>query len=229
MDRSVQITIKNQGMMKICTIKDCNRQLVARNLCSPHYQRLMKTGSTDGEITKPAVPCKVAGCINESASFGLCRICYNEYRRRSKGIKPSFNWKGCVCNVCGKSPVRCKGLCNSCYRKHLRANNIELFRKQTYESVQRFNFGGRRNDVLKESGFVCNSCGINDEQSLEKYGRKLDIHHKDGNGRTSEKPNHSLNNLGILCKKCHMSLHRSKKSNSVMCVKENTQQEVNNG
>ncbi len=211
MDKSIQI--RSREMRKTCIIKNCTRQSLSRGLCPPHYYRLMRTGNTDGQMINQAVICKTEGCENESTSLGLCRKCYKRQCRRLKGSKPRFNWKGCVCNICGKSLVRAKGLCNSCYCKHLRANSAKI-RKQTYEAVQRQRFGGRRDDILKASGYICTSCGIDDKQSLKIYGQKLDIHHKDGNGRTSENPNNNLTNLNVFCKKCHTSLHRKQKIHS---------------
>ena len=222
MDKSIQMSYVKKGIIKTCIIENCNRQSVSRNLCSPHYQRLMKTGNTDGEITILARLCKIDGCINESASLGLCRTCYSEYYRRFKGIKPSFNWKGCVCNACGKSPVRCKGLCNSCYRKHLRANNLDRFREKGYEASMKQRFGGNLEDILTRADYECKQCGMPDDQSLELWNRHLDIHHIDGNGRTSEKPNHDINNLLVLCRKCHMIVHHPKEKQinreAISCV-----------
>lgn len=37
--------------------------------------------------------------------------------------------------------------------------------------------------------------------------RKLYVHHKDGNGFQSKIPNHSTDNLIVVCQRCHMKLH----------------------
>jgi predicted HNH restriction endonuclease len=79
--------------------------------------------------------------------------------------------------------------------------------RQRYLANQRKNFGGRRDELLSILGGKCQKCGLTDEQSVERFGRKLDIHHKDGHGRTSDSPNHSEDNLMILCPPCHRLLH----------------------
>ncbi len=52
-----------------------------------------------------------------------------------------------------------------------------------------------KNDLRKD---VCSDCGMTTEESLQKWGSKLSLHHKDGN-----KENCYPNNIDTLCISCH--------------------------
>jgi hypothetical protein len=52
----------------------------------------------------------------------------------------------------------------------------------------------------------CEECGMTEEVSVKTWGSRLEVHHKDGNGARSSHPNHSLDNLQLLCKLCHRAI-----------------------
>lgn len=64
-------------------------------------------------------------------------------------------------------------------------------------------FGGLRNAVLVRDGFSCVSCGMTQNDHVAKWQRSLTIDHIDGNGRYSDSPNNTLENLQTLCLPCH--------------------------
>jgi len=47
---------------------------------------------------------------------------------------------------------------------------------------------------------------------------KLHIHHKDGNGVISKKPNNSIENLIVVCPSCHVILHGLKKLTQIETI-----------
>ena len=53
----------------------------------------------------------------------------------------------------------------------------------------------------------CEKCGMTNQESLEKWGQRLQIHHEDNQGRHNQsiglRPNNDKTNLKILCKSCH--------------------------
>lgn len=55
-----------------------------------------------------------------------------------------------------------------------------------------------KNQVKKRFGHKCAICGMSEEESLDKMGKSLAIHHIDFN-----KENNKLNNLVPLCFHCH--------------------------
>jgi len=70
---------------------------MAKGLCSKHYNRMRRKGSTDGIRKNAAQPCLVNGCDRPRAGFGRCDTHYRqEYRPR----KPTVH-KGRLCSHCG--------------------------------------------------------------------------------------------------------------------------------
>jgi predicted restriction endonuclease len=73
-------------------------------------------------------------------------------------------------------------------------------RKKSILKTQIRRYGVARQIILEKYNNKCSSCGTNYD---------LCIHHIDLNGIYSKKPNNDINNLTILCMKCHSKLHRS--------------------
>jgi 5-methylcytosine-specific restriction endonuclease McrA len=72
-------------------------------------------------------------------------------------------------------------------------------------------FGGKRKQVLERDNNSCKKCGISNRRHLVIFKCELTIHHKDGKGRNSKKPNNRMSNLETLCIKCHRKNHSIKK------------------
>lgn len=53
----------------------------------------------------------------------------------------------------------------------------------------------------------CFMCGISNDEHIEKYGERLQLHHQDNNGRRAMKlnllPNNKSENLVPICRSCH--------------------------
>lgn len=120
------------------------------------------------------------------------------------------HYKQCV--SCGTTERRviAKGLCRKCYderwlssrpnyKHNWYVNNVTPEMQQ--ERREQSNFSGNRQAALERDNYRCVKCGL---RSL------LTVHHKDGNGRGSEQPNNTLDNLETLCRCCHAALHSSK-------------------
>lgn len=114
------------------------------------------------------------------------------------------------CVRCGEPSIRARGLCVRCYNRDLEEKNRDKRLIQKYIAGEKQRFGGRRDLIVTKYGARCVECGMSESESIARWGRKLDIHHIDGNGRTSENPNHELDNLILLCRECHMSAHHPK-------------------
>lgn len=151
-----------------------------------------------------------ADCGDPSAPYsakGLCKTCYARLLRRRRGMRPGLAGLYSECIRCGSKPVHGHGLCKRCYNKDLEIKNKDLRRVQKYRANKKYSFGGDYEGLLRSVGFECQSCGLTNEESLKRWKCGLDIHHKDGRGRTSSVPNHSRENLMVLCRKCHMAIH----------------------
>jgi predicted HNH restriction endonuclease len=76
---------------------------------------------------------------------------------------------------------------------------------------EKHRFGGRRDLLFEQAHGKCEQCGMTEEEAMRRFGKRLSVHHKDGNGLNSEYPNHSLDNLMLLCISCHRSIHEEMK------------------
>lgn len=93
-----------------------------------------------------------------------------------------------------------KERCNTT-RKAWVKNNPE----KTQESRDLHRFGGNVQAVLERDNFECQDCGMTQEQHFIIFGKRLDIHHKDGFGKNTpkEEKNNDIENLEALCHRCH--------------------------
>jgi len=105
------------------------------------------------------------------------------------------------CELCGRMfeskergaiPKSCPQ-CRVIYRKQ----RYYHYEKKGYAlSLRTLNF----REALKRANGHCEICFT--------AGKRLNVHHKDGNGLMSQTPNHSVNNLIVVCARCHMELHK---------------------
>lgn len=68
---------------RICTSEDCNGRVVARDMCTKHYQRWVKAGKP-GYIPKDQIPvilCAVEGCGRPKKSREWCNRHYENIRK----------------------------------------------------------------------------------------------------------------------------------------------------
>ena len=153
-------------------------------------------------------------CHNPSQkhlAMGLCNKCYMARRRRKLGNKEHPFWnKYKECRQCRRSPIKALGLCSRCYARYYEKLHLEKIKLQKNLSVQRRRFGVGYEDLLRHTQGKCELCGLTQEQSMERWNQKFSIHHKDGNGRTSDKPNNVIENLMVLCSSCHTAIHNPK-------------------
>lgn len=137
-----------------------------------------------------------------------CSIACNNARqdaRKAKARADVRNLSPRTCRQCGglfevtRFGWSIKEYCtNRCARtawqiRWMRDNPAEHKRRQ-----QRSRFGGNWLPALERAGYRCEKCGV---------ARGLHVHHKDGSGET-DSPNHDLENLMVLCAKCHKQLHQ---------------------
>ena len=142
-------------------------------------------------------------------AHGLCQRCYETQQRRNRGIRPlKPGVRKCV--DCGEvKRIVGRDLCSVCYARFYRATHLESVRAYRRHSDAKKNFGGRRSALLSGAG-GCELCGMTDDESLSAWGKRLAIHHRDGQGKGYRAPNNNDFNLQILCKSCHSSIHHPK-------------------
>ena len=138
-----------------------------------------------------------------------------------------INNKGKVCLVCDK-PAQCKYLCMVHYnekymkdyfdkwkknnKKHMKEwrKNYVPSRKYSYknfnksiESMHKKRFGGLREKVIQRDNEKCIECGMTRQEHKDTWDRDITVDHYDGEGRNSNSPNHTMENLQTLCLRCH--------------------------
>jgi len=118
------------------------------------------------------------------------------------------------CIICETVEKRhmAKGKCTYCYLKehHNSSKNIDKIKQQKHKHYQKVvkpiqstirdleHFDGMRGFILERDNHTCQYCS--------SYGDI--VHHKDGNGRGSNNPNNSEDNLTTICRSCHINVHR---------------------
>lgn len=68
-------------------------------------------------------------------------------------------------------------------------------------------YGMIKDEALKKLGSCCSMCRMTNDEHLRRWGTRLHIHHKDNNGRSTNKPNNELDNLEVVCCVCHGKKH----------------------
>jgi hypothetical protein len=87
------------------------------------------------------------------------------------------------------------------HAREFRATNKgkEYINKINKKVNDRIRFGGLREVALLLANSKCTNCNTI---------KGLCVHHIDGKGRNSINKNNTLSNLTVLCRSCHMKLHR---------------------
>jgi hypothetical protein len=95
---------------------------------------------------------------------------------------------------------------------------------QTGDNNPRWKGGGRlyygpnwhrqRRKRRKKDGYVCQWCGLGDEESIERFGRELSVHHRQPmrtfveDGETDYERANRVGNLVTLCIECHKKIEK---------------------
>lgn len=148
---------------KICSVKNCNRNIKSSKLCGMHYQRKYRGVDlgTENPLKKPNGT--YSKYINGKQIFHLNY--HKTYLSEGRKKDPDF----------GKS--------------------INLMNKMR--------FSGLKELILKRDNYMCQVCGMTDQEHTIKYKCHITVDHKDQSGRNSNNPNNTINNLWTLCKSCH--------------------------
>lgn len=105
---------------RTCTLPDCDRPLIARELCSMHYQRLVHRGTTEVRAPRPPKPpCSVDDCGKPTASRGWCHMHYRRWRMNGTLDDPTPRPRRSRCAVQGCDVVgrTSRGLCARHYAR----------------------------------------------------------------------------------------------------------------
>lgn len=150
--------------------------------------------------------------------FFCSRDCKNTYETKEKH---HFD-----CEVCGKDVVRQPSAVSEMGDYEIRNHFCSKECESVYKSDEWVgedhpswmgvgggheygpNWSEVRERAIEDGGSECRSCGMTREEHFSVYNQDLDVHHKtpvrtfDGDYEAANR----IENLAVLCRKCHMSL-----------------------
>ena len=95
---------------RTCSVNGCDRPHYAKGICSVHYQRKLKHGTTDDPKQFPTV-CSIEDCDGKVLAQGWCRKHYLRwYRYGDTGTPPRFQTRPCSVEGCETAAIK-NGLC----------------------------------------------------------------------------------------------------------------------
>ena len=97
-----------------CTVDGCEIKALAKGLCSKHYKRMARTGTTDARQFQSRV-CSIEGCGKKTTSKNLCSSHY--WRSENPDVR-RVSLEGVACQLC-EDKAKAKNLCVKHYARFL--------------------------------------------------------------------------------------------------------------
>ena len=214
--------IYGQGRCCSCANKGENNPSYGKN-------GKLNSGYKHGKLSKDVqyycVDCgKKISKTNGAYGKQRCQRCYGKWRENNLlGIdnpnyidgrtNKKYYCKGCGKQICITNGVRGQGRCKSCSRKgelswtvglkgEKNPNYIDGRCSLEYPTL----FSSKlKKKIRSRDNYICQGCGLTQENSLKKYKQILHVHHIDFN-----RWNCNENNLITLCKGCNIKANFNK-------------------
>lgn len=84
-------------LQRLCTVEGCENPTDTRGMCSKHYRRWLRNGTTDLR-RQPRDKCSVDGCNRKHEARGLCQSHYKRWQRHHDPMVRLI--KGCAYPGC---------------------------------------------------------------------------------------------------------------------------------
>jgi len=125
-----------------------------------------------------------------------CRKCYGKSIIGNKSLFFKGGKPNCI--DCGKELKSYNS--KRCIKCSHQGKNSPRYKDGTGREPYAFDFTPKLKLIIrKRDKYICQYCGMTEEEHVIVYGKVLEIHHKDHNRKNSNK-----NNLITTCKKCNL-------------------------
>jgi hypothetical protein len=189
--------------LKICSVKECNKESKAKGYCNSHYVQ----ARINGLIGNPR-KCSVGGCDLKEYAKGLC------FNHRSmiirKGTTDKYVAIKCPVEGCTKRPNNKNDVYCSYHAARIRRGvSLDAPREELSNRECKYNWngGGTRNKFQSEISRQRTIRMTTVNHTCEVCGDiAVHVHHKDKNWKNNEQEN-----LQALCARCHYAAHRKDK------------------
>ncbi len=167
---------------ELCSIYRCNKKAFARGYCVNHYTK----------YRNPDKKCTLDVCGRPHFAKGLCHNCY------AASLRGGYKTKPCPVHGCKRNTRQ--DICGK-HKKVIRDGLVIIgprissnWKGALYGYPNHGKMKRARRMKMEQTGGVCEDCGIKK--------KIMNIHHID-----KSKDNHALENLRLLCPKCHCKYH----------------------
>lgn len=117
---------------RTCSVPECGRPHLAKELCGRHYQRMARLGSTE---LSPARKCSVEGCERKHFGRGYCNTHHKRLRTTgTPDLTPRVR-KTCTFDECGR-PAVSRGLCGSHANQQKRGKPLSPLRSRQKTTIR---------------------------------------------------------------------------------------------
>lgn len=170
-----------------CSIPDCDAPVLCRGWCNKHYQRWYRCGDAAYEavVQRP------------SLEYG-CQQCGERFMGKQSRTKDGRN-KFCS-KACHNAAMREAGTIAGPNNPNWKGGATTLHKQRPHPYTQQ----AIRRPIYERDGWACRVCGMTNDESHERFGRDLTIHHIK---RYVVDPDDSPENCLTVCSVCHPKLH----------------------
>lgn len=189
-----------------CSVESCNNTSQRRGFCLNHYSRFLKKGIIPKIIGNKK--CLINGCLEKHYAKNYCRNHYSNFLLNGNPLKKTYDNSGkCLAPDC-PSKAEARGYCGKHYTRLKKHGDVNYkgspkgsingnYKGGVSEYMNHYDFKKNRIFKMQETKGRCEICG--------REG--FEVHHKD-----ETKENHNLENLILLCKKCHLMAHTGRRN-----------------
>lgn len=108
---------------RTCSVDGCESQVLARDMCSRHYQAFRKSHPDELKVRRTG--CAVEGCEGKHASKGFCGPHYRRFRRWGDPLGSDPRSGECAVDDCTRR-AHARGWCSMHYKRWAATGSVDL-------------------------------------------------------------------------------------------------------